>query len=95
MHLISHFKKLANQFLAHFTMSRAHKKTKASLINIKQGKDEPLISYLAIFNQVTLEIKDLTPTIVMHVILVRLRSNDFFKSLTKKPIKTMIKLLAR
>ena len=78
----------------HFTTSRAYKKTNVSLINIKQGKNEPLKSYLARFNQGALKIKDLPPTIVMHSILVELRPGNFFKSFVKKPVKTMIELLA-
>ena len=43
----------------HFTTSKAYKKTSASLINVNQGKDKSLKSYLARFNYVALEIKDL------------------------------------
>ena len=73
-HFISHFHQLADQFLAHFATFRTHKKTSASLINTKQGKDEPFKSYLVRFNRIMLEIKDLPPIVAMYSILVRLKS---------------------
>ena len=47
------------------------------------------------FNQVALEIKDLSQAIAMYFILFGLKLGDFYKSLTKWPVETMIKLLAR
>ena len=42
-----------------------------------------------------LEIKDLPLAMEMHLILVRLNLGEFSKSLTKRPIETMIELLTR
>ena len=92
---ISHFWQLADQFLAHFATSKAYKKTSASLINIKQGRDESLKNYLARFNRVALEMKDLPQAVAMHLILVDLKSRDFSKSLAKRPAQTMTELLTR
>ena len=39
--------------------------------------------------------KDLPPVIVIHSILIKLKFGDFSKSHTKRPIKTMIGLLAQ
>ena len=64
-----------------------------SLINIKQGKDQSLKNYLARFNQATLEIKNMSPAVAMHLILIDLKSSDFSKSFTKKPAKMIIELL--
>ena len=80
---ISQFWQLADQFLAHFATSKAYKKTSTSLINIRWGLGESLKSYMARFNQATLEIKDLPQAIAMHSILVNLKSRDFSKSLAK------------
>ena len=93
-HSSSYFCQLKNQFLAHFSTSKVHKKTNTSLINIKQGKDEPHKNYLARFNCITLEIKDLPLAFAMYSILIDLKSSDFSKSLAKRPTKTMTKLLA-
>ena len=71
-----------------------HKNTSTFLINIKQRKDKPLKSYLARFNQATVEIKYLSPIVAMHSILVGLKSRDFSKSLTKKLVETITELLA-
>ena len=94
-HSISHFRQLVDQFLAHFATSKAYKKTSASLINIRQGRDEPLKSYLARFNQIALEIKELPQAVAMHSILVDLKSNNFSKSLGKRPPLMMTELLTR
>ena len=82
-HSISRFCQLTDQFLTHFATSKAYKKTSASLINIRQGRDEPLKAYLARFNRTALEIKDLPQAVAMHSILVDLKSGDFSKSLAK------------
>ena len=79
--------------MAHFATSEAYKKTNASLINIKQGKDETLKSYLERFNKAALEIKDLPPVVAIHSILVGLKFDDFSKSLAKKPIETLTERL--
>ena len=50
---------------------------------------------MAKFNQAALEIKDLSSAIIMCSILTGLRLGDFSKSLAKKPIETMMKLLVR
>ena len=63
-------------------MSKAHKKTDASLINIKQEKDKPLKNYLVRFNRAVLKIKDLPLTVTMHSILIDLKSSDFSKPWT-------------
>ena len=76
-------------------ISKAHKKTSASLIYIRQGRDEPQKSYLATFNQVALEIKDLPPPVDMPLILIGLKLGDFSKFLSKKPTKIMTELLAQ
>ena len=92
---ISQFSQLVDQILAHITTSKAYRKTNASLINIRQAKDKSLKSYLIRFNQATLEFEDLSSTVVMHSILASLESGDFSKSLAKRLVETMTKLLAR
>ena len=59
--------------MVHFATSEVYKNTSALLINIKQGQDKSLKSYLAWLNQATLEIKDLPQTIAIHSILVSLK----------------------
>ena len=94
-HFISCFCQLADQFLAHCATLKAYKKTSASLINIRQGRDEPLKIYLTRFNRAMLEIKELPQAINMHSILVGLKSGDFSKSLAKQPPQIMAELLAQ
>ena len=81
--------------MAHFATSKAYKKAIVSLVNIRQGKDESLKSYLMRFNQATLEIKDLSSTVTMHLILVGFKLRDFSKSLAKRLVESMTELLAQ
>ena len=64
-----------------------------TLINIKQGKDKPLKNYLARFNRVALEIKDLPLMVAMHFMLISLKSSDFSKFLAMRLVETMTELL--
>ena len=64
--LIGSFKQLADAFCTLFTISYASKKTLATLVNFQQGKRETLKEYLACFNLLALEIKDLNEGIVIH-----------------------------
>ena len=50
---------------------------------------------MARFNQETLEIKDLLLVLAIYSILVGLKSGNFSKSLAKKLVKIMTKLLAQ
>ncbi|CAJ2677123.1 unnamed protein product [Trifolium pratense] len=49
---------LCARFRAHFTSSRRHPKTEATLEAIIQGENEPLRAYLERFNKAAVEVKD-------------------------------------
>ena len=54
-----------------------------------------LKEYLARFNTLALEIKDLNEGIVVHQIMARLRVRHFSLSLAKYPATSLVDLLAR
>ena len=92
--LIDNFKQLTEAFCIHFTTSRAPRKTSATLVNFQQGRRETLKEYLARFNTLALEIKDLNEGIVVHQIMARLQTRHFSLSLAKKPATSLAGLLA-
>ncbi|GAU43460.1 hypothetical protein TSUD_140980 [Trifolium subterraneum] len=55
---IDSWDELCRMFKAHFTTSRRHPKTVASLKAIIQGPEEPLRSYIERFNKVVVEVED-------------------------------------
>ena len=65
-----------------------------ALVNFQQGKWEILKEYLAYFNSLALEIKDLNEGIVVHQIMTGLRARHFSLSLAKKPTTSLADLLA-
>jgi len=82
---IHDFFELATCFLTHFSTSQAHRKTSASLINLRQGEHKPLWTFLNRFNQEAIQIKDLSPTVSLHTIMTGLRAGPFADSLAWKP----------
>ena len=90
---ISNFKQLADTFCMHFATSQTPKKMLATLVNFQQGKQETLKEYLARFNSLALEIKDLNEGIVIHQIIAGLRAGHFSLSLAKKLTTSLADLL--
>ena len=74
---ISNFKQLVDAFCTYFATSKAPKKTLTALVNFQQDKRETLKEYLACFNALALEIKDLNEGITIHQIIVGLRAGHF------------------
>ncbi|KAL2487346.1 Uncharacterized protein Adt_32102 [Abeliophyllum distichum] len=75
--------------------SKRVKKTAISLVQLAQDKDEPLKDFIARFNRVTLEIKDLQMSAVVTAMMSGTQSRLFKMSLSKNPSDTMHKLLRR
>ena len=90
---ISYLKQLAEAFNTHFAISRALKKTSTTLVNFQQGRRETLKEYLARFNMLTLEIRELNKGITMHHLIAGLRTRHFLLSLAKKPTTSLANLL--
>ena len=89
------FKYLVDALCMHFVINRPFKKTSVALVNFQQGKWETLKEYLAHFNTLELEIKDLNEGISIHQIIARLRARHFSLSLGKKLVTSLANLLAR
>ena len=71
------------------------KKTLAALVNFQQGRQETLKEYLARFNMLILEIRELNEEIAVHQLTAGIRTGHFFLSLAKKPTTAMADLLTR
>ena len=63
--------------------SEAPKMMSTAFMNFRQGKHEILKEYLANFNMLMLEIKDLNKRIMVHQIIVGLHARHFSLSLAE------------
>ncbi|GAU44962.1 hypothetical protein TSUD_28970 [Trifolium subterraneum] len=75
---ITSWKDLCKQFANHFTASRRHPKTEASLEAIVQGKNETLRSYIEIFNKEVVQV-DTTDDMKKYLLRKNLRDGTKFK----------------
>ncbi|PNX90373.1 hypothetical protein L195_g046497, partial [Trifolium pratense] len=80
---------LCARFLAHFTSSRRHPKTEATLEAIVQGETEPLKSYLERFNKASVEVKVEESTKLYLLDRGLRRDNDFAKVVGIEEPKTL------
>ncbi|KAF7838825.1 uncharacterized protein G2W53_007307 [Senna tora] len=92
---ISSFKQLSKRFTSYFATSRTIKRTAHCLKNVVQGKDESLKDFLIRFTKEGRPIQGLKMEVALSYLTNNLRSKLFCCSITKKPPKTMVKLLAR
>ena len=67
-------------------------KMSMALVNIQQGRRETLKEYLAHFNTLALEIRDLNEGIIVHQLIRGLRIGHFSLSLAKKPTTSLVDL---
>ena len=92
---IHDFFELTACFLTHFFRSRAHRKTLASPINLRQSEHELLWTFLNRFNQEAIQIRDLNPMVSLHAIMARLRAGLFANSLAWRPPSSLDDLSVR
>ena len=83
------------KFLNHFTGSRAHRKTVASLYNLNQGDSESLKDFIKRFNRKTAQIRNLNQEIVLYAFARALNPSPFAESLDIYPKETLHKLRTR
>ena len=81
--------------MAHFSTSRKMPRTSNSLFSIKQGEKETLRDFMAHFNTVTLEVRDLNEDIAISIMKRGLRRFRFIYSLDKILPQTYAELLER
>ncbi|GAV78701.1 hypothetical protein CFOL_v3_22166, partial [Cephalotus follicularis] len=77
-----------------FLNSTTQRRNSTHLINVVQGRDEPLRDYLTRFNRESLTVKDLEPSFTLAALNNGLRNNSSFTfSLLKRPAVDMVDLL--
>ncbi|RDY03852.1 hypothetical protein CR513_12507, partial [Mucuna pruriens] len=66
-----------------------------ALVNLRQEEDESLRSFMERFTTVAIKIKDLSPKVTLHSMIMVLKPELFSNSLCKKPLASMDELRAR
>ena len=92
---ISAFKDLNAQLASHFIEGHMYKKSTACLMNIKQGEDETLRSYITHFNKEVLSINEVDDKILVATFTNGLQKGKFLFFLYKNDPKTMSDVLYR
>ena len=92
---ISTFKELSGLFVTYFIEGQQHKRSLASLLNIKQRDDESLRSYVTRFNKEALLIDEANDKVLVIAFTNGLWSEKFLFSVYKNDSKTMIDMLYR
>ncbi|RDX82180.1 hypothetical protein CR513_37061, partial [Mucuna pruriens] len=75
--------------------SRPYHLTLIALVNIRQEEDESLHSFMERFAIVSIKIRDLSPKVALHSMVMALNSGLFSNSLCKKVPASMDKLRAK
>ncbi|XP_022880773.1 uncharacterized protein LOC111398048 [Olea europaea var. sylvestris] len=89
------FSDLANKFSAFFASSKRIRKTAASLMQMRQGPNETLRSFMTRFNKERLQIPDLHITAAVSALTYAIKCEAFKMSLSKTSSKSVTKLLTR
>ncbi|XP_022891795.1 uncharacterized protein LOC111406638 [Olea europaea var. sylvestris] len=92
---ITSFLDLADKFSAFFTSSKRIRKTAASLMQMRQGPNETLHSFMTRFNKKWLQILDLKITAVVSALTYTIKCEAFKMSLSKTSPKLVTELFTR
>ncbi|KAL2330596.1 hypothetical protein Fmac_018177 [Flemingia macrophylla] len=76
---------LATKFITHFATCKPYQVTSLSLVNLKEGGNETLRSFMERFNRMAIEIQDLNPAVALDCIITALRPGTFMNNLCKRP----------
>lgn len=82
---IDNFEQLSSSFVRHFFRGQCLKRTADHLLTIKQGKKEPLRSYVTRFTRGMLEVDETDDKVQLTTFKAGLKSRDFVASLAKNP----------
>ncbi|KAL0402681.1 UNVERIFIED_CONTAM: hypothetical protein Slati_4298000 [Sesamum latifolium] len=93
--VIGSFHEFRSLFLHQFASSRKLRKMKLSLFSVRHKENAPLKEYLRRFNAAVLEVPSATQEVKASAFSQGLLDEDFFKSLTKKPVSKFDAFLAR
>ena len=89
---ISNWKTIKDKFISNFTSSKQQFKTKHHVERIRQKSDEPLRDFIIRFNAEPLEVRDVTPNMILYFLRQGLKPGGFAKDLAGEKPKTMEEL---
>ncbi|XP_022860925.1 uncharacterized protein LOC111381378 [Olea europaea var. sylvestris] len=92
---ITFFSDLADKFSAFFASSKRIRKTALSLMQMRQGPNKTLRSFMTRFNKERLQIPDLHITAAVSALTYAIKCAAFKMSLSKPPPKPVTKLFTR
>ena len=94
---ISSFKELSIAFVSHFIGARIYRKPSYYLLNVKQGPQENLRSYVQRFNSESLkvDVPDEKFAITTFIVGLGVQSKDLMFSISKNPQASMAEVLAK
>ncbi|XP_014490820.1 uncharacterized protein LOC106753514 [Vigna radiata var. radiata] len=92
---IENFKSLSNMFKSQFAACRVQDATIVDLMNLKQGKEETLKTFMDRFQKIVRRVKGLSTKLALQHVMPGLRPGPFKDSICRKPPKTMEELRQR
>ncbi|XP_022883797.1 uncharacterized protein LOC111400630 [Olea europaea var. sylvestris] len=92
---IASFSDLVNKFSAFFANSKRIRKIAALFMQMCQGPNETMCSFMTRFNKKRLQIPDLHITVAVSALTYAIKCEAFKMSLSKTPPKSVIELLTR
>ncbi|KAK1369417.1 hypothetical protein POM88_035509 [Heracleum sosnowskyi] len=92
---IGSFKELSKAFINQFVSGKIHEKSSASLMGIRQGKNETLREYLSRFTKEAIKVPDLEDKVAMIALQQGTTDDHFRRSLAKHPPENMLSLQDR
>ena len=92
---IADFEQLSKGYVHHFIRGQRHKKPTSHLLNIQQAKGESLRQYVTRFIKELLQVDETEDQVILTTFQAGLLPRDFFFSITKSPLKTVIELLRK
>jgi len=81
---IDSFNTLTTSFTTQFDTSRRHDLTSMSLLNLRQEEGESLHTFIDRFGVIAMKIKDLTPNLILHYMVMALRPGPFADELAMR-----------
>ncbi|XP_014503184.1 uncharacterized protein LOC106763514 [Vigna radiata var. radiata] len=92
---VENFKSLSNTFIEQFAASRVQDVTLVDLMNLKQGKDEPVKVFMDQFTKTVRRVRGLSLEMTLQYVMSALRLGPFKESVCRTPPKTLEELRQR
>ncbi|XP_014511822.1 uncharacterized protein LOC106770532 [Vigna radiata var. radiata] len=92
---IENFKGLSNMFKNQFAACRTQEATIVDLMNLKQGKEEPLKDFMDRFQKTVRRVKGLSTELALQHVMPGLRPGPFKDSVCRNPPRSMEELRQR